>query len=81
MMSAAYCMLYKRALARGWKFGEDWGYLIFMHDEYQCQVKEELVEEFSKLAEQCIVDAGRFFNIKCPHAGEADVGVNWYETH
>ena len=81
MMSAAYCMLYKRAEARGWIHGKDWGFLIFYHDEYQCEVRNDLVDEFALLAEQCIVDAGKFFNIKCPHAGEAEIGVNWYATH
>lgn len=81
MMSAAYCMLYKRAEARGWVHGKDWGFLIFYHDEYQCEVRDELVDEFAILAEQCIVDAGKFFNIKCPHAGESDIGNNWHETH
>jgi len=81
MMSAAYCLLYKRAIAKGWKFGEDWAYLIFYHDEYQCEVKEELCEEFAILAEECIVDAGEFYNISCPHKGTSKTGVNWYETH
>lgn len=81
MMTAAYCFLYKWAENRGWKFGEDWGYLIWMHDEYQCEVKEEIAEEFSKLAELAIVKAGEYFKIKCPHEGESRIGKNWYETH
>lgn len=81
MMAAAYCMLYKRAEARGWKFGVDWGYLIWYHDEYQCEVREDIVDEFARLAEQCIVDAGKFYSIACPHEGEADIGDNWYEAH
>lgn len=81
MMSAAYCMLYKRAEARGWKHGKEWGFLCWMHDEYQCEVREDLCEEFAKLAEKCIEDAGTFFKIQCPHQGESDIGENWYETH
>ncbi len=81
MMSAAYCMLYKRAEQRGWKHGVDWGYCAWVHDEYQCEVREDLVEEFALLAEQCIVDAGKYYKIDCPHAGESDVGINWAETH
>lgn len=81
MMAAAYCMLYKRAEARGWVHGIDWGYLIWYHDEYQCEVREDLVDEFAVLAEQCIADAGKFFNIACPHEGEAAIGINWFDTH
>lgn len=81
MMAAAYCFLYKRAEARGWKHGRDWGYLIWYHDEYQCEVRWDMAEEFAKLAEQCITDAGKFYNIACPHKGESDIGNNWHETH
>lgn len=81
MMAAAYCFLFKRAEKRGWKFGVDWGMLAWVHDEYQCEVREDIAEEFSKVAEQCIVDAGKFYNIQCPHAGESDIGINWGETH
>lgn len=81
MMTAAYCMLYKRAKKKGWVFGRDWGYCAWIHDEYQCEVREEIAEDFARLAEQCIVDAGKFYKINCPHKGESDIGNNWYETH
>ena len=81
MMSTAYCMLYRRAHERGWKHGVDWGFLIFMHDEYQCEVREDIAEEFAKVAEQCIVDAGKWYKIQCEHQGDSDIGYNWYETH
>lgn len=81
MMSAAYCMLYKRAHARGWVHGKDWGFLTWMHDEFQCEVREDIAEEFAELANKCIVDAGLFYKIDCPHQGESDIGCNWYQTH
>lgn len=81
MMSAAYCMLYKRAVDQFGPFGKDWGFLIWYHDEYQSEVREEIAEEFAILSAKCIEDAGNFFKIQCPHKGESDIGVNWYETH
>ena len=81
MMSAAYCLLFKRAKKRGWVHGKDWGMLAWIHDEYQCEVREDISEDFARLAEQCIVDAGKFYNIQCPHKGESDIGINWCETH
>ena len=81
MMSAAYCFLYKWAEAKGWKHGRDWGYTVWMHDEYQAEVKEEIVEEFAELAEKAIVKAGEFYKIACPQKGESIIGRNWYETH
>lgn len=81
MMQGAYVLLYDRAEKRGWKHGEDWGYLIWYHDEFQAEVREDIAEEFAKLAEQCIADAGKIFNIACPHEGDSGIGKNWYETH
>lgn len=81
MMSAAYCMLYKRAIKRGWKWGEDWAFVCWYHDEFQCEVREDIAEDFARLAEQCIVDAGLFYKIECPHEGDSAIGNNWYETH
>lgn len=81
MMARAYVMLYEEAEKRGWKHGVDWGFLVWYHDEYQCEVREDLAEDFSKLAEQCIVDAGEYYKIACPHKGESAIGDNWYETH
>lgn len=81
MMSAAYCMLYKRATDRGWVWGKDWGLLIWYHDEYQAEVREDIAEEFAEIADSCIVDAGKYFKIDCPHEGESAIGNNWKETH
>ena len=81
MMSAAYCMLYKRATAKGWVHGADWGLLIWYHDEFQAEVREDIAEEFAEIANSCIVDAGKYFKIDCPHEGESAVGNNWKETH
>lgn len=81
MMAAAYCFLYKRAEKRGWKHGREWGFMAWVHDEFQCEVREDIAEDFARLAEQCIVDAGSFYKIACPHAGESDIGKDWSETH
>jgi len=81
MMSAAFCFLYKWANEKGWKWGEDWAYVAWVHDEFQCEVRDEIVDEFAELAEKSISYAGEFFKIQCPHLGESDIGVNWYETH
>jgi DNA polymerase I-like protein with 3'-5' exonuclease and polymerase domains len=80
-MSAAYCWLYKRLIAKGYEWGKDFGIVCFYHDEYTVECREEIAEEVASIAEQCIVDAGRFFKIKCPHAGDSKIGKNWLEIH
>lgn len=81
MMSAAYNMCYKRLTSQGYKWGEDWAYVCFYHDEYSIECKEELAEEIKDIAEQCIVDAGKFFKIACPHEGEGQIGNSWWDVH
>lgn len=81
-MSAAYCLLYKRLLAKGYRWGDDFAIVCFYHDEYTIEVKEELAPEIAKIAEQCIVDAGRYFHLDfCPQEGDAEIGKNWYDIH
>lgn len=81
MMATAYCKLYNDATKMFGPHGGNWGFLIWYHDEFQAEVKEEYAEEFAKLAENSIVWAGEFYSIACPHKGESDIGKNWYETH
>ena len=81
MMAAAYVFLYDWCEQKGWKWGEDWAYIGWMHDEYSAEVRPEIQDEFRYLAEQAIVEAGKYFNIACPHQGESKVGKNWYEVH
>lgn len=80
MMSAAYCM-FNKELAKRYKWGEDYGVVNWNHDEYTVECRKEIAEEVAKLAESCIVRAGEFYKINCPHKGEASIGLNWYEIH
>lgn len=80
-MAAAYCWLHKQFEKLGWKWKEDYGFVIWMHDEWQFEVRDELVEVASKLSEEAIAWAGRYFKIACPHEGESKIGKNWLETH
>lgn len=81
MMSAAYCFLYKWALARGWSWGDMWAYVCWYHDEYTSEVREDIAEEFCSLGEKAIVTAGEFYKIAIPHKGDGAIGTNWYEVH
>lgn len=80
MMSLAYVLLRKK-LRKKYAEGEDFRIVCFYHDEYTIEVKEELAEDVAKIAEQCIVDAGKFYKIACPHEGDASIGKDWWEIH
>lgn len=79
-MSKSYCLLSER-LAKKYVWGVDYGIVCFYHDEYTIECREEIAEDVKRISEQCIKDAGTFFNIKCPHAGEGAIGKNWYTIH
>ena len=77
----ATTILYNDLAARGLKFGEDWGFVAHVHDEYQALVRPEYVELYKELAIDSFRKSGEYFNLKCPMTGEARVGKNWMETH
>jgi len=52
-----------------------------IHDEWQMEVKEDLVDFVGNLAVDCIKTAGNYYNLLCPMDGEYKVGDNWSETH
>jgi len=56
-------------------------FVVNVHDEWQIEVVEEHAETVGKMAIDSIAEAGLFFEMRCPLAGEYKVGSNWKETH
>ena len=81
VMKKALCILNDDIEAKGWKINEDVAFVLNVHDEYQAEVKPELVEEYKVMAVEAIRKAGEYFNFRCPLDGEAKVGDSWYDTH
>jgi DNA polymerase I-like protein with 3'-5' exonuclease and polymerase domains len=81
VMKKALCILDDDLNSKGWKLNEDYAFVLNIHDEYQAEVKPELVEEYMVMAVEAIRKAGDYFNFRCPLDGEAKVGNNWMETH
>ena len=52
-----------------------------IHDEWQMEVREDLSENVGKMAVDCIIKAGEYYNLRCPMDGEYKVGRDWSETH
>ena len=81
-MSAAYCMMYKRILDAGYKWGDDFAIVCFYHDEVTVECREEIAEPIARIMEQCIADAGNYFKLTyCPQEGDAEIGKDWYAIH
>lgn len=80
-MAAAYNIANANIKKTGLKYGEDYGFVAWYHDEFTVECKPEYAEMIKKISEDAIVKAGEFFKIKCPHAGQGKIGYNWYEVH
>ena len=79
IMKRATVFLYEEATRR---FGtEAFCMVAHVHDEYQIECRESIAEEIGTIAAQAITQAGEYYNLKCPLAGEFRVGNNWAETH
>lgn len=81
VMKKALCILYEDLIAKGWKLNKDYAFVLNIHDEYQAEIKDELVEEYKIMAVEAIRKAGEHFGFRCPLDGEAKEGNNWCETH
>ena len=81
VMKKALCILADDIEAKGWKLNDDIAFVLNVHDEYQAEVKPELVDEYKVMAVEAIRKAGEYFHFRCPLDGEAKVGESWYDTH
>ena len=81
VMKKALCILNDDIKAKGWKINDDVAFVLNVHDEYQAEVRPELVEEYKVMAVEAIRKAGEYFHFRCPLDGEAKVGDSWYDTH
>jgi DNA polymerase-1 len=80
-MASAYCWANKQLEKKGYKWGEDYGFCIWMHDEFQVEAREEIAEDVARICSDAIAWAGKWLKIKCPHEGDIKIGRNWFETH
>ena len=52
------------------------------HDEWQTEVQTlEDAETLGKLQTVSIIQAGRYYNVKCPLDGQYKIGKTWKDTH
>lgn len=55
--------------------------LLNVHDEVQLSVLQEQAKRVGEIAADAIRKAGEYYNLRCPLAGDYDIGANWSETH
>ena len=55
--------------------------LAFIHDELQFETEDKDVQDLKFLLELSAVQAGEYYNLRCPIAAEAKDGYTWADTH
>ena len=55
--------------------------LAFIHDELQFEVEEKEVDDLKFLLELTAVQAGEYYNMRCPVAAESKSGNTWADVH
>jgi DNA polymerase-1 len=77
----ATVILYEKLTTCGWTFGVDYAFMAHVHDELQMWAKPHLADELGKMAVEAFVEAGEYYNFRCPISGEYKVGENWRDCH
>lgn len=81
VMKKALCLADERIQAAGLVPGQDYEWVLNVHDEAQAEVAEQHAEFVGSTIRQAIIDAGVHFKMRCPLDGEYKVGNSWAETH
>ncbi|MDP6583374.1 MAG: DNA polymerase, partial [Anaerolineales bacterium] len=74
LLQSAGAVIMKKALVLldeyAKKYKIDYKFVLNVHDEFQCEVREDQADFFGGLAVGSIVQAGKSFNLNCPLDGE-----------
>jgi DNA polymerase-1 len=80
-MKRALCILDDDLQSIGLVPGLHYEFVANVHDEWQIEVNDDLVETIGPMAANAIRKAGEYYNFRCPLAGDWKHGKSWYDTH
>jgi DNA polymerase I-like protein with 3'-5' exonuclease and polymerase domains len=89
LLQSAGAIIMKKALVlcdrglqmQGYVPGEDYEFVLNVHDEFQIEAKPEIADIVGQTVVRSIKEAGDHFNFRCPLDGEYKIGRSWKETH
>ena len=81
MMQLAKVLLYDRLVSLGWVWGEHFAFVANVHDEYSAEVREDLAEQYAKIAARAIEKASEMLKCNVLAQGDSQIGDNWYDVH
>ncbi len=77
VMKKALCIFYDKIKANKWPVK----LVANVHDEIQMETTPEFADIVGSAARMSIIEAGKFFNLRCPLDGEYKYGKSWKDTH
>lgn len=81
LMKHAYVTLKELLDAEGFVHGQDYAFVLWVHDEWQIECPLANAGRVGQLAVLAIELAGEKLGVRVPLTGEYKVGQNWAETH
>jgi len=65
----------------GFRHGQEYAFMLNIHDEWQIECKPEVVERIGELMVKAMKLSGEHFEFRCVIDGEYKVGASWADTH
>lgn len=82
LMKRALCILDENLMKAGLVTGEDYEFVLNVHDEWQVEcINEPVAQLVGVKSENAFKLAGEYYGFGCPIAGESRIGKTWKETH
>ena len=75
------CDAYDALIAKGYVWGKDFWFMVWVHDEVQVACRKSIAEEVGQTLVKCAEEAGRKLGFRVPLASEYKIGRNWLECH
>jgi len=72
---------YDKQLQQEFIVGDDYEFVLNVHDEAQVECKAEIAERVGEIAEKAFETVTENIGFRIKLEGEAKIGDNWYETH
>lgn len=76
-----WCCITDKLLSAKYKRGEQYEFIMNIHDEFEIECDEEIAEDIAQIAQGATTLAGEFFNLRIRLDGEAKIGHTWYDVH
>jgi len=72
---------YDKQLQKRFKVGEQYEFVLNIHDEAQVECDEDIAEQVGKIAEQAFETISDEIGFRIKLEGESKIGDTWYDTH